>query len=129
MYTMGRIVHFAAIHGYYIINHEYHLLPQAAHLIYAGALLYILAMPGILFTIPSFLALSVKWDDDEEKTGISDGSSFSVQVFVWTSAITTWLASWLLWSGYILLMGDLWVSPYIDKAYIICSLLCITNII
>jgi hypothetical protein len=115
MYTVGRIVHFAATHGYYKINHGYHLLPEAAHVIYAGALLYIITMPfnllPLILWFPVWVRVrrlrSTEMDENAEKTQIIGGYSSTFQNFVWISAGTTWLASWLIWSGYVLLMGDL----------------------
>lgn len=109
--TTGRIANFAATHGYYKLNHDYYSLPRGAHLMYAGALLYTVALPLFLMSYPMpffFAARRRRYSEkDAEKTMLSDTSLTFTQSVVRTLAISTWLASWLIWSGYVLLAGDL----------------------
>jgi hypothetical protein len=107
LYTTGRIANFATTHGYYKINQEYHSLPRAAHLMYAGALLFTVALPMFFFFNVSLQFFCLRRRKDEEETMLDAGIILATQILVWSLAISTWLSSWLIWSGYVLLMGDL----------------------
>jgi hypothetical protein len=65
LYTAGRIANFAATHGHYKINQDYHSLPRAAHLIYAGALLFTVALPMFLTFIFFFYSRCMWLGEDE----------------------------------------------------------------
>jgi hypothetical protein len=109
--TTGRLAFFATKHGYYILsNSQYHTLPRGAHLMYAGALLYTITLPPFLFLNLFFWLLMMrrrqKMEPGEEKQ-ISETTISVMQPLVVVLAVSTWLSSWLIWSGYVLLMGDL----------------------
>jgi hypothetical protein len=109
--TTGRLAFFATKHGYYILsNSQYHTLPRGAHLMYAGALLYTITLPPFLFLNLFFWLLMMrrrqKMEPGEEKQ-ISETTISVMQSLVVVLAVSTWLSSWLIWSGYVLLMGDL----------------------
>jgi hypothetical protein len=74
---------------------------------YAGALLFTVAVPMFVFLLPLAFAFLAMAGDQGDTNGLSDQTHTSLQVFVWILAFSTWVASWLIWSGYILLMGDL----------------------
>jgi hypothetical protein len=109
--TTGRLAFFATKHGYYILsNSQYHRLPRGAHLMYAGALLYTITLPPFLFLNLFFWLLMRRrrqeMEPGEEKQ-ISQTTIGVMQSLVVVLAVSTWLSSWLIWSGYVLLMGDL----------------------
>jgi hypothetical protein len=115
--TIGRVVHFAATHGYYHIDHQYSSVPHAAHLMYAGALYYMVSLVVFLGQFPlifTFLWMRERRQWERESlassffTGeIGKGIVVTVQSVVVILAVSTWLASWLFWSGYVLLEGNL----------------------
>jgi len=109
--TTGRLAVFATKHGYYILsNSQYHTLPRGAHLMYAGALLYTMTLPPFLFLLLFFWLILMRRrqmiEPGEEKQ-ISETTISVMQSLVVVLAVSTWLSSWLIWSGYVLLMGDL----------------------
>jgi hypothetical protein len=77
---------------------------------YAGALLYTVTLPPFLF-LNVFVWLFMVWfkrnpEDGSEKQ-ISETTIGVMQALLVVLAGSTWLSSWLIWSGYVLLMGDL----------------------
>jgi hypothetical protein len=109
--TTGRLAVFATKHGYYILsNSQYHTLPRGAHLMYAGALLYTMTLPPFLFLL-LFFRLRLLWRHHKMEPvnlkQISETTIGVMQSLVVILAVSTWLSSWLIWSGYVLLMGDL----------------------
>jgi hypothetical protein len=109
--TTGRLAVFATKHGYYILsNSQYHTLPRGAHLMYTGALLYTVTLPPFLFLnvfVWVLLLRRRRRPEDGSENQISETTSGVMQSLVVVLAISTWLSSWLIWSGYVLLMGDL----------------------
>jgi hypothetical protein len=101
---IGSVVHFAATRGYYHIDHQYSV-PHAAHLMYAGALLYVVLLPVFLYT---FFAMYISRREGRfTMSKIGKVEIGLVQYFVGCLAVSSWLASWLFWSGYVLLAGNL----------------------
>ena len=105
--TTGRLAVFATKHGYYIIsNSQYHTAPRGAHLMYAEALLYTVTLPPFLFLNVFFWLFMVRPRYGSENQ-INETTIGVMQSLVVVLAVSTWLSSWLIWSGYVLLMGDL----------------------
>ena len=77
---------------------------------YAGALLYTMTLPPFLFLLLFFWLILMRRrqmiEPGEEKQ-ISETTISVMQSLVVVLAVSTWLSSWLIWSGYVLLMGDL----------------------
>jgi hypothetical protein len=94
LYIMGRTVHFAASQGYYVVTSSaYQTIPHGAHLMYGGALFYLIG--GGVLLLGCFDLL-------KSHSGSLD--------WVLASLPYTWLASWLFWAGFVKLAGPLYVS-------------------
>ena len=91
-YYMGITAHFAATNGYYVgaLQGPY---AEHAHMMYSGALLFLIslafALISALLLLPSAVPQVLKY------------------VLVFIVAISSLLGSWLFWAGYVLLAGDL----------------------
>jgi hypothetical protein len=109
--TTGRIAVFAAKHGFYnLSNSHYHTLPRGAHLMYAGGLLYTITLPPFLIMnllVWFFILRRSRSRSRPNDDRLSRGTIIVMQSLVVVLAVSTWLASWLIWSGYVLIMGDL----------------------
>lgn len=77
---------------------------------YAGALLYTTTLPLFLFLNLLVWVFTLrrrqKMEPGKEKQ-VSETTIVVMQSLVVVLAVSTWLSSWLIWSGYVLLMGDL----------------------
>jgi hypothetical protein len=110
----ARITKLAASRGYYKLNFEHNSLPRGAQIMYGGALLYTITLPLFLVIFP-FLLIAGLRRSESEHDGYDNGGGVvlgsrvfgTASICVSILAISTWLASWLIWSGYMLLMGDL----------------------
>ena len=94
-YYMGYTAHFAASHGYYLIGHLQGPYGQSAHVMYAGALLYLISLVIALLCIVCLITI------DYEDLGITS------YVLVFLVIITSYTGSWMFWAGYVFLAGDL----------------------
>lgn len=76
---------------------------------YAGALLYTVTLPPFLFlnVVVSLFARRTRDPGDGSENQIDETTIAVMQSLVVVLAVSTWLSSWLIWSGYVLLMGDL----------------------
>ncbi|KAF1990684.1 hypothetical protein K402DRAFT_417453 [Aulographum hederae CBS 113979] len=120
LYIMGYTAHFAAGHGYYKLGKEYYSLPQAAHMMYAGALYYLVG--GSLSLSIVFLSLMAVW-----RRGLSELRATARYGAGYYSGIaacilllmTTWMASWIFWAGFVKLAGHLYCPPSLYNQAII----------
>jgi hypothetical protein len=101
LYIMGRVVHFGALHKFYALSTpEYKALPRAAHLMYAGAMWYLIAVSGMLTVV------IIAWYYIVEigrKSYQSQQTTIGLMLFF--GATSTWVSSWLFWAGYVELAG------------------------
>lgn len=91
-YYMGLTANFARINGFYTIHST---AIQSAKLLYAGALMSLI----FVFVTVSFLLGMIF----TKHSWRSSGLTFNALLFI---SITTWLASWLFWVGYIFTAGE-----------------------
>jgi hypothetical protein len=108
--VMGRTAHFAASNGYLKLGPIYSSLPHWAHVMYSGALYYVVA--GIGFGIMQMITLSTwfKYRDtrrEKKKDGFLSRFSILGPIFLFASLLSFWMASWLFWAGFVYLAGDL----------------------
>ena len=106
--VMGRTAHFAASNGYYRLGQLHSSLPHWAHVMYAGALYYLVG--GIGLGIMQFIALvfffRMRRREIEGQDSQPDGTLVG-PLFLILSLITFWLSSWLFWAGFVHVAGDL----------------------
>jgi hypothetical protein len=96
LYTAGTVVRFAAVRGYYLVHTEaYRALPNGAHLFYAGSLYYLIAGCEYLTIVGLGFMEYADPEDDAEDNDVGAVAIVSVLL------VTTWLASWLFWSGFV----------------------------
>ncbi|KAF2199488.1 hypothetical protein GQ43DRAFT_464779 [Delitschia confertaspora ATCC 74209] len=107
LYIMGRTAYFASHHGFYnVTSTRYKELPDAAHLMYAGALFYLIVGSGMLIWEVIWLLMRVNAED------LEDGEKASgLGLFVIFNLFTTWLGSWIFWAGFVSLAGNLYCPP------------------
>jgi hypothetical protein len=91
-YYMGLTANFARIQGFYTVHST---AIQSAKLMYAGALMSLI----FVFVTTSFLLGMIF----TKHSWHSQGLTFNALLFI---SITTWLASWLFWVGYIFTAGE-----------------------
>jgi hypothetical protein len=109
-YIMGKTVHFGFINGFYTPGRT--LISSAGYQMYAAALYYLVF--GLILTVVHLMALlatlpAEKMGPKVEKAHKSIFRLARSFIFVlWFSGlICTWLASWLFWSGYVKVAGEL----------------------
>jgi hypothetical protein len=107
MYIMGRTAHFAATHEFYQVHQTklYKSMPHGAHMMYAGALYYLIVgsigmICAIVFLAFAFWAAKKEGDRPE----ISRKLGYIAAVLL---LMSTWMGSWLFWAGFVELAGDL----------------------
>jgi len=110
MYPMGVAAHFGAQHGYVTVwTAEYARLSTAERLMYGGAMYYLtvgalylllcLGLWGYFFL--SGDGLLDRSSDDKKKPSSEDLVIGPISILL----VTTWLASWLFWAGFVKLAG------------------------
>ncbi|KAF2686299.1 hypothetical protein K458DRAFT_210776 [Lentithecium fluviatile CBS 122367] len=115
-YVAGRTAHFATARGYYqITSAAYHSLPQEAHLMYAGALYYIVGgVFGIMLDIAVVMDLA-HTQNKLRKSGVEAAYLAEIREFVpgliIFSLVCSWIGSWIFWAGFVRLAGDLYCPP------------------
>jgi hypothetical protein len=103
MYMMGLTVNFAAKNGYYILGTDkYNSIPEAAHLMYAGALCYLICGPLSALYVAAALT--------DRHGFISSPKWGALQMLAVLEGL--WIPSWLFWAGYIKLAGALYDCSY-----------------
>ncbi|KAF1996529.1 hypothetical protein P154DRAFT_472469 [Amniculicola lignicola CBS 123094] len=109
LYIMGRTAHFATRQGYYKISEEsYWDIPQAARMMYSGALYYLVA--GSLFLIFAFLFILYSIFSSRIKY-FGKASSVGIFLALMVLLVSTWMGSWIFWAGFVQLAGDLYCPP------------------
>ena len=77
---------------------------------YAVVLLYTVTLPPFLLLnvfVSLFMVRRRRRPEDGSEEQISESTIVVMQSLVVVLAVSTWLSSWMIWSGYVLLMGDL----------------------
>lgn len=103
--TMGRTVRFGAVRGFYNVGSEaYRSLPQPAHVMYGGAMWYLVAglmlVPQSLILIWCFARRRARSDQREDQVDVSGHYMYFILFWI-NGLLGTWVSSWLFWSGYI----------------------------
>ncbi|ORY18927.1 hypothetical protein BCR34DRAFT_595761 [Clohesyomyces aquaticus] len=111
LYVMGTTVHFGARHGYYKLKTTtYKSLPLSAHLMYSGAMFYLVS--GCLIIFYELCGLLMEYGDEtHESRNEEDEHSGSILLFVWVNLTCTWMASWIFWAGFVRLAGNQYCPP------------------
>jgi hypothetical protein len=114
---MGKTAYFATVRGFYNINSTgYRSLPESAHVMYAGALYYMvtgcLALAGMILLLGlTWLVLSGQSGDDGE--GLTYMAlDFIRMAFPVLLLLSTFLGSWLFWVGFVSLVGDKYMIKF-----------------
>ncbi|KAI9869220.1 MAG: hypothetical protein M1813_000008 [Trichoglossum hirsutum] len=106
-YYMGRTAHFAATRGLYLAHHA-QAIPYGsdALMMYAGALLFLLCIPGIF--ICATAAVMSFWAPvaETERKAADRQVRGQVVAFLMFGALG-WVANWLFWAGFVRLAGNL----------------------
>ncbi|OCL14639.1 carbohydrate-binding module family 18 protein [Glonium stellatum] len=105
LYYMGRTVVFASSHGYYSPGTLPGPIGHNANIMYAGALFWLCAQAFVYLTAPSFVFVLLK-----EGGGVQMVTKL-MQMLGGFLVITSWLASWLFWAGFVRLAGDSYCPP------------------
>ena len=100
LYIMGRTAHFAVINGFYKLTNS-PSLPRGAHMMYAGALYYLIA--GSLSLIIAIIAIIVQGISTRYEQ--SNAARVIRVVCVLLLLGSTFLGSWLFWAGFVQLAG------------------------
>ncbi len=101
LYIMGITANFAASRGYYKLGETYNSLPHFAHLMYAGALYFLVV--GTLFLLTFIIHLVQAFD---RSFGIRETTTF-IQMALVISLVYIWMGSWIFWAGFVHLAGNL----------------------
>lgn len=106
VYVMGLTANFAAARGYYKVfdTELYSSLPPGAHLMYAGALYYLIVGSIFLIAAVSFVFYAIAWTKDSQE---AKARTRRIVIAIVTLLISTWMGSWLFWVGFVLTAGDL----------------------
>ena len=104
LYIMGRTAHFAAGRGYYLVHTDlYRSLPPGAHMMYSGALYYlIIGSFSWLLAIGLISGAAGRFDIENPKV-----ETAYVMFAITLSLTSVWLASWIFWAGFVRLAGQL----------------------
>jgi hypothetical protein len=100
---MGRTVQFAADNGFYKVSGDYRSMPHGAHMMYAGALYYLIA--GSISLVIAILCIIFQFSVD--KVDYMNSTSATVLRYgcVILLLASTFLGSWLFWAGFVKLAG------------------------
>lgn len=114
LFTIGGIAHFGDQRGFGVVGQgHYAQLPSAGRLFYAGVFLYVVM--GVFGIIPlvitwwsifgEFIHNDALIADTVKGLGQRESQSYrrSVALISFGCLFLTWLASWLIWVGYVLL--------------------------
>ena len=97
-FVLGRVVHFGVRNGFYIIGSAtYKELPPAARLMYGGALFYLITASMMVLVEILFIIGSYSDNSSERREMWKPGAL----LFIFGNLATTWLASWLFWTGFV----------------------------
>jgi hypothetical protein len=108
LYIMGRTAHFAASLGYYKIGTTtYKELPKSAHIMYAGALYYLIT-GGMMLV---FEVICILGSFCFKGRLSDDAYSAWIALYVVVNLFTTWLGSWIFWVGFVRLAGPQYCPP------------------
>ena len=99
-YYVGITAHFGATHGFYQIGNLQGPYRVSAQIFYAGALLFLIGCFGSIVS-----TLTMVWAMHSSERHVR------VFMFLCIAGTSTWLSSWLFWSGYVRLAGDLYCPP------------------
>ncbi|KAF7512544.1 hypothetical protein GJ744_000805 [Endocarpon pusillum] len=108
LYIMGRTAHFATGRGYYLVHTDlYRSLPPGAHMMYSGALYYlIIGSFSWLLAIGLIIVAAGRFNIKNPKVGTA-----YVMFAITLSLTSVWLASWIFWVGFVRLAGPLYCPP------------------
>ena len=100
---MGKATHYGAQHGFYLVTDPRNkMLPPPATQMYAGSLCYVLLGSFIAILILGvFVRFLFSHQDDLFRR------AKTMFQLLWVGIIATWVMSWLFWTGYVNLTGDL----------------------
>lgn len=123
-YTMGRTAHFAAVNGYYLVNHHNFPHGSDAYLMYCGAMIFLVFMSSGFTGI--FYATQAYYQSDDNHSGPKISRGW-ISWLIFSSLSINWLGSWLFWAGFIKLAGDLYCLPNLIVIGIIFALFSILS--
>lgn len=103
-YYLGRTAHFATTHGYYLPNRHY---DSNARLMYGGALF------TLIFTYISLIGLGTELYQFITRKPPSFAAELEVPSVAFAFGYAAYIGSWLFWSGYVKLVGDMYVCPFL----------------
>jgi hypothetical protein len=114
-YWMGKTANFGAYHGYLLMYGEEYVklkgpIGRWALAMYAAALLWLCTafFTGVICLTAVFLVMKKIFK--KEQGGFLSGSGMvdkAIKWFMASALLTTWLANWLFWAGFVHVTGDL----------------------
>jgi hypothetical protein len=114
LYIMGTTVHYGVHSKYYLVwSDEYKSLDHFTHVLYGGAMYYLIA--GCVYLL---IILVVLFFQNREHF-VGRGSENWILVFAHLILATTWLGSWLFWVGFVKTVGDKYVinsDPFLNPS-------------
>jgi hypothetical protein len=103
LYVMGVTVHYGVTHRYYVYA-TFNSLPESGRLLYGGAIYYLVATSFyLLFT--SVLLVGIASKENYEVAEKKDSRRVNTNL-IQIILVTTWLASWLFWAGFVQTSGE-----------------------
>jgi hypothetical protein len=110
LYVMGRTVRFAIISGFYNVHKSelYNSLPPGAHMMYAGAMYYLIG--GSIALVIAIICIGFQFAIAKGDQMNSTRAGIIRYLCVFLLLATTFLGSWLFWAGFVQLAGDLYVT-------------------
>lgn len=101
---MGIAIRFADLHGYFLVGAA---VPSDAKMLYIGAALSLASTVVVLAFSPLGLVFLLKADRNAYKKGERDMQDILVAVIFALPVAFLYMATWIFWSGFIKLSGDL----------------------
>lgn len=131
LYIMGRTAHFAATHGYYKVYETkmYHSLPHGAHMMYAGALYYLVAGSIFLLAASTFILAIYTEHTFVSSTRQVRKHKSRITTTLFILLISTWMGSWIFWAGFVKLAGNLYCPPALISQGVIWTIFSLIGII
>ena len=105
LYVMGVTVHYGVTHGYYVFA-TFNSLPESGRLLYGGAIYYLVATSVYLLCTSVLLGKIAGKENDEVEEKKMSGILYNISLLIQMILVTTWLASWLFWAGFVQTSGE-----------------------
>lgn len=103
LYPIGKVVRFGVTSGFYMLSGaSYDNMWRAAHIMYAGALMYLICASLFTMFIPMGLYMLVRASNLDDIVHLVRAAWAVNQILL----LLVWVGAWLFWVGYVALVGD-----------------------